>query len=272
MRVLAGICAGAATLGLIACGGGEETQSEEDFIAEVDAYCVERQQANLAVLEDMGGPRAPADSEEQLQQSEATLPIVTETTEGLADFDPPAELQDRWEHYVSQRQDALEMANRALDAGRSGDQKEYEATLGEYGELRDETDALAEDLGLRACAGELSPEDTESITAVIEEVATTSAPEQCTELFTENYLDGNFGKEFGDATDDPLKACEQFQADTAPGDLAKSVELGEARGPEPYATVEVTEVGGVKDGEPSAWRLVEEDGEWRVSDIVLTSG
>jgi hypothetical protein len=272
-RGLLALCAPFLVIALIACGdGGDETQSTDDFTAEVEDYCVNRSQATVEALEKIGGPRASVDFDMQLEQTETTLPVSTDTAEGLAEFDPPAELAEDWNEFVSLRQEAVDLGADALEAGKSGDEKAYQAALEKNAELRDEANAIGEDLGFTACAGNLAPEDEEAVTSVIEEVATEAAPEQCTELVTQNYLDNNFGKIAGDELDDPLAACEQFQEELVPDDLAKSVDVREIRGPEPAATVDVVESGGANDGETEQWRLVKENDEWRVSDIAILTG
>ncbi len=293
VRGLLALCTTIAALVLVACGGGddetqsEETQSEQapsgqtqsgqastedDFIARVDEYCVERSQVTVNALEAIGGPRAPADFDEQLEQTETTLPISTLTAENLADFEAPEALQKDWKRYTDLRLQAAAAGKEALEAAKADDQKAYQAALEENARLRTEANAIVEDLGFVACAGKLEADDEAEVTTVIQDVSTEAAPEQCSDLFTENYLKNNFGKAAGDPQDDPLAACEAFQEGLGPDDLAKSVKVKQISGPVPSATAEVVEIGGANDGQSLQWQLVKEGDQWRVSDIASLSG
>ena len=271
-RFATALCVPAAAFALTACGddnggGGDEPQTTDEFVAEVEEYCIERSQVTVEALTEIGGPRAPLDTEQQIEQTQVTVPITEETVAGFDQFEAPEEVADQWEEFVSLRQDAIELGPDALEAAENDDLKAYQRALDQSAELRDESNAVGEEIGFTACAGKLTPEDEEAVTAVIEEVETEATPEQCTELFRENYLENNFGKVAGDKSDDPLTACEEFQEGLGPDDLAKSIDVQSISGPEPNATVEETAVGGPFDGQATTWRLVKEDGAWKVSDI-----
>jgi hypothetical protein len=254
-----------ATIAVSACGG--DGNSSDDFRSQLDAYCVERSQASLDAQDALGGPRAAKDFEDSVAQTEATLPVTQATTKGLADFEPPEDLKKEFDSFVAARQKAASAGEDALAAGQDGDEAAYQAALGDNGKAQKEASSAAEAMGLVACARKLQPEDEDRVRALVEEVETQSDTSQCTELFTENYVERSFGAAAGDPIDDPLKACEQFQGDLAPSDLAKSVEIATVTGTEPSATVEVTPSGGQNDGVALTYSLVKEGEDWRVNDI-----
>jgi len=260
-------------LTFVACGedepGDATTAADEPaaFIAELDALCVANQEANVAAIGPIGYDAQ--NLEEQLEQTELTLQPREEFVSEAEALEAPEELSSDFDAYLSAQEELLAAGTDALAAGRDGDQKAYDEAIAIVGDRSDEAREIAGDMGATQCAGELSSEDEEAVTAVIEEVQMEATPGQCTELFTQSYLDRYFGKEFGDATNDRLLACEQFQESLGEPDLADRVEIDSILGPAPRATAQVTSFEGSR-SDAATFVLIEEDDGWRVNDITIS--
>jgi hypothetical protein len=119
---------------------------------------------------------------------------------------------------------------------------------------------LALVLGLVACGGGESDED--KIAEVIETSATSTDPADCAALSTQAFLEQ---MEFSEG-EEAVESCEEDAKDTA-GD-PESVEVSAVEVDGSDATAEAEFVGGDFDGQVLAVALVEEDGDWKMDEIV----
>lgn len=114
-------------------------------------------------------------------------------------------------------------------------------------------------LGLAACGGGESDED--KIASAIETAATSEDPAACKETETQEFMEVNSGGEGQEA----VERCEE---DNENGESnAESVEVSEVEveGSEASAVAAIT--GGSLDGQTVALNLVEEEGDWKLSEF-----
>jgi hypothetical protein len=119
--------------------------------------------------------------------------------------------------------------------------------------------ALVAAFAIAACGGGSSDED--KITEVIEKSATTSDPENCTELQTQRFAEQN-SQQKGKAA---IKACEEEAEageEQAEGAKVSNVSVNDEK-----ATAEVEFEGGPLGSQNLEVALVEEDGDWKLDQV-----
>jgi copper chaperone CopZ len=117
---------------------------------------------------------------------------------------------------------------------------------------------IATALTLTACGGS---SDSDKVTEVIEEAATTSEPSNCTELETQRFVEQN-SQEKGQAA---VETCEK-EAEEDEG-KAKSVTVSNVAVEGEKATAEVEFEGGSLNSQALELALVEEGGSWKLDYI-----
>jgi hypothetical protein len=136
----------ATVIALAGCGGngGDGELSEEEFREQADAICAEYE----AKLDAVEPPSSPDDFERFVNEA---LPIIEEGTQKLNTLDPPAEFEDEWSRVVEINQQNLETVQNVRTALEDGDVEEAQRLISEAGENEEESDRLAQDLGLTEC-------------------------------------------------------------------------------------------------------------------------
>jgi len=247
-----------AVFGLAACGSSEP--SADDFQAEADEVCVE-QVRNFQEVEDRLGSSTSIEEEAEMQKE--LLPIREESLTSLEEIEAPEESEKEWDRYLEIRRELRDLRKEQLQLLQKGDEEALEPINEEIGDLNDELDVVGEKAGLLACASVLPKDQAKEAEEVVEEVALTTDPQRvCRELVTQNYLDTGFGGEF--------EECAKFQRENA-DDFAEEVEVESVDGvADTSASVTITEVGGMYDGEETTWVLRREGGQWKVN-LISTS-
>jgi hypothetical protein len=154
----------AAVLLLAACGGDEDTES---FIADADALCAERDTAVTQAYADAreaSGRFAPPDAALE-GQAAAEDQLASE----LGAIEPPSELEGSYEEMVTLQRQRAELLAAADDSLRDGNTEAMEADRALASLYHDEAYAVARGLGFTECAGRLSAEDEEAVTAAVED-------------------------------------------------------------------------------------------------------
>jgi hypothetical protein len=248
----------ACAFGLAACGSSEP--SAEDFRAEADEVCVE-QVRNFQQVEDRLGSSTSIEDEAKMQKE--LLPFREESLTGLEEIEAPEESEKAWNRYLEIRRELLDLRKQQLALLEKGDEKTLEPLNEKISTLNDELDEVGQDAGLLACASVLPDDQAKEAEEVVKEVALTTDPKRvCDELVTQNYLDTGFEGKF--------EECAKFQRAEAEN-FAEAVKVEEVTGvADTSASVTITEVGGMFDGEESTWVLRREGGEWKVN-LISTS-
>jgi hypothetical protein len=248
----AALAAALAVFGLAACGSSD---SADDFTAEADEVCVEQVRAFQEVEDRLGSSTS---IEEEAKMQKALLPIREESLADLEGIEAPEESAKDWDRYLEIRAELRDLRKQQLELLEKGDEKALEPINEKIGDLNDELDVVGEKAGLLACASVLPKDQAKEAQEVVEEVALTTDPKRvCDELVTQNYLDVGFEGKY--------EECAKFQKENA-DDFADKVKVEEVTGvADTSASVKITEIGGIYDGEETTWVLRPEDGQWKVN-------
>ena len=117
-----------------------------EFVAQADAIC-RKYEARLDALgqpEDVGELRSFADR---------ALPIARDGREELGELSPPAELEEDYDAWLEQGNEAIEIVERLRDAAEDGDQAEIQQIAQEAQRVDAESNRLAGELGFEQCGG-----------------------------------------------------------------------------------------------------------------------
>lgn len=246
------------TLSLAACGSSEP--SADDFRAEADEVCVE-QVRNFQKTEDRLGSSTSLEEEAKLQKE--LLPFREEAITELEEIEAPEDSEKAWERYLELRVELRDLRKQQLGLLEKGDEEALEPLNEKISDLNDELDEVGKEAGLLACASVLPKDQAKEAEEVVKEVALTTVPKRvCDELVTQNYLDSGFEGSF--------EECAKFQKANA-DDFADEVKVEKVDGvADTSASVTITEIGGMYDGEESTWVLRREGGQWKVNLISVS--
>lgn len=117
-------------------------------------------------------------------------------------------------------------------------------------------------LGISACGGGDGESDEEKIEKTIEVAWTEPGPEACGESRTIAYME-----ELSEASGEEAEAdCEETVADRE--NMPTAVKVSKVEIGDEGATAEVAMIGGEQDGLVVKMALVEEDGSWKIDEVV----
>jgi hypothetical protein len=147
--VLSRAVAASAVLGALlaaGCGGddGNGELSADEFRQRANAICAD----HTRKLDTVDPPSSPDDLARFVDDA---LPIMEEGTQELSALDPPAEFEDDWSRVVEINAQNLETMQEARNAFHDGDVEEAKRLIAEAGEHTDESNRLAQKLGLTKC-------------------------------------------------------------------------------------------------------------------------
>jgi hypothetical protein len=129
-------------LAVIAAGcGGEDSLSEEDFLAQFDEICLE-------VSDDIQAIGEPATTEELAEQAGEAVDIASQGVEDLSELSPPEDLQDTVDELLEVLEQRVELFEDLQAAAEDDDNDAIESLAEDNAELESEVDGLGEDLGL----------------------------------------------------------------------------------------------------------------------------
>ena len=240
--------------GLAACGGSSEP-SADDFRAEADEVCTE-QVRNFQEVEDRLGSSTSLEEEAKLQKE--LLPFREESLAALEEIEVPEDSAKAWDRYLEIRNELRDLRKEQLKLLEKGDEDALDPVNEEISDLNDELDEVGKEAGVLACASVLPKDQAKEAEEVVEEVALTTDPKRvCDELVTQNYLDVGFEGKF--------EECAKFQREEAEN-FADDIKVEEVSGvADTSASVKITEVGGMYDGEETTWVLRREGDQWKVN-------
>ncbi|MSO40432.1 MAG: hypothetical protein EXQ70_00770 [Solirubrobacterales bacterium] len=124
--------------------------------------------------------------------------------------------------------------------------------------------ALPLPLALAACGGSDEPSDSDQVTEVIQDSATSTDPADCSELLTQQFMEQTSFSKGKEA----LKSCED-NADDTQGD-PDSVDVSEVKVEGDTALANAAFTGGNFDGSTLTVSLVKEGDQWQLDQIVDT--
>jgi hypothetical protein len=130
-----------------ACGGGDDGDrlSEEEFRTQANAICEEYNEKLGAI----GAPESPEDIPEFVDEG---IPVIEEGIAELRALTPPAELEDDYNAMLDETEKAIPAARDLSEAAAEGDSEAVQDAIAEGQRADEESDRLAGELGLDACA------------------------------------------------------------------------------------------------------------------------
>ena len=141
-----------AAVGPAACGGGDggERLSTAEFVAQADAIC-RKYEARLDAL------GQPTNVTELRSFADKALPIARDGRNELDDLRPPEELEDEYDAWLEQGDEAFEIVERLRDAAGEGDQAEIGRIAADAQRTDAEANRLAGELGFEECGETAAP-------------------------------------------------------------------------------------------------------------------
>jgi hypothetical protein len=130
------------------CGGdGGDRLSREELVSEADAICAEYE-AELGALAE---PKSLADFERLVQDAK---PIVENGIESLQALNPPEDLEDEFEEWISRNEENVAAIEDLQEAVADRDEPRIQETVRQIDENEQEADELAAEIGLEDCASD----------------------------------------------------------------------------------------------------------------------
>jgi hypothetical protein len=244
----------ATAFGLAACGG-DDSDDSDDYIADADAICTDAARQTADQL--LARPGPPLDEQDFAEVLEGGRPVAEDALAQLEAIEVPDDVSADWDEYLSLRQQRIDASDDVIAA--ADDPEAFQEALGKQNELGTQATAAASDLGLQACASQLSSDDEEAVRTAEDELTASTDPEQvCNEVYLEQQIEAAYGGDVQKCIDDP-----------AIGKVAE-IDISEITGVDGVnAFVELTVTKGPDQGKPleDQWYYV--DGEWRLYSAVI---
>jgi hypothetical protein len=138
-------------------GGGGEAMSREDFVAEANKICREGEEKINAKAQEVQQKLKDAGTSAEEQQK-AVADVLEETAkeydpylERLQDLDPPEDLQQDWDKFLSGIGDAFELIPDLADATRDGDRDKLSELTTKFSQIAGDTRPFAQKYELDDC-------------------------------------------------------------------------------------------------------------------------
>jgi uncharacterized protein Yka (UPF0111/DUF47 family) len=145
---LIGLVASAALAVGAGCGG--DGLSREELVSEADTICAEYE-AELAELAELAEPESLADFERLVQDAK---PIVENGIENLRALDPPEDLEDEFDEWISRNEENVAAIDELQEAVVDRDEQRIQEIVRQIDENEQEADELAAEIGLEDCASD----------------------------------------------------------------------------------------------------------------------
>jgi hypothetical protein len=144
---LIGLVASAALAVGAGCGGDGDGLSREELVSEADTICAEYE----AELAELAEPESLADFERLVQDAK---PIVENGIENLRALDPPEDLEDEFDEWISRNEENVAAIDELQEAVVDRDEQRIEEIVRQIDENEQEADELAAEIGLEDCASD----------------------------------------------------------------------------------------------------------------------
>jgi hypothetical protein len=135
------------------CGGGGdggERLSKSEFIRRADAVCGKYE----ARLDALG---QPTNVSELRSFADKALPIAKDGREELGKLRPPAELEDTYDAWLAQGDEAIDIVERLREAAADGDEAEIQEIAQDAQRADAEANRLAGEIGFEQCGDAGAP-------------------------------------------------------------------------------------------------------------------
>ncbi len=134
---------------LAGCGGGDggDRLSRDEFVAQASEICNRFETR----IEAIPAPRATAEVPEYVDKAR---PAFEEGLEDLRELNPPEDLQDRYDDLLATGDTTLDRFDELRNAAEDGDEAEVNRIVEQVEREDEESDRIARELGLAACAEE----------------------------------------------------------------------------------------------------------------------
>jgi hypothetical protein len=134
-----------AVLVLAAGCGGDDRLSREEFVSEAEAICEDFDQR----VNEVDEPESADDVERYVNE---VRPVVEDGLNELKGLEPPEEFEEQWNELVAKNDESLEAFDDLAEAAVSGDEDRLEEITEEASRRDEESDRIAQDLGLEKCS------------------------------------------------------------------------------------------------------------------------
>jgi hypothetical protein len=161
-------CIAAASLAVAGCGGGSSSSttgasgasgtagstplSQDEFVSQANAACKDSNDQVAAL-------KAPAQTlSAQAATIEQEIPIVTSGLAKLTAITPPADLQSKYDQWLSEAKQQVTLATELAAAAKANDTAKAQSVAKQLQANNDQNHSLAVDLGLTECAKNVTPQ------------------------------------------------------------------------------------------------------------------
>jgi hypothetical protein len=145
--ILIGLVASTALAVAAGCGGDGDRLTREELVSEADAICADYE----GELEGLAEPETLADFERLVQDAK---PIVENGIESLRALDPPEDLDDEFEEWISRNEENVDAIEDLQEAVADRDEQRIQEIVRQIDENEQEADELAAEIGLEDCASD----------------------------------------------------------------------------------------------------------------------
>jgi hypothetical protein len=145
--ILIGLVASTALAVAAGCGGDGDRLTREELVSEADAICADYE----GELEGLAEPETLADFERLVQDAK---PIVENGIESLRALDPPEDLDDEFEEWISRNEENVDAIEDLQEAVADRDEQRIQEIVRQVDENEQEADELAAEIGLEDCASD----------------------------------------------------------------------------------------------------------------------
>jgi hypothetical protein len=160
--------AAVAALAIAGCGGDDDTTdattaatgasgvagaplTQEEFVSQGNQICGD-------VNDQLNAMTAPSNDLGSIAQFASDgLAIIEPALAQFQAITPPADLQSKWDDFLSKADQQIELTKQMQAAAEAGDKQQVKDLLGQI-QAMDDDGALAKELGLDVCAQETSPQ------------------------------------------------------------------------------------------------------------------
>jgi hypothetical protein len=129
---------------------GDDELSRAEFLTQGDEICTEAHEAFTDLQRE-----APATAREAVDLTEQLMNIAEDERDEIGDLNPPSDLDDKVDAYLSARDEGIDLLQRGLDAAEGDDGTGYAAAQAKLASQQLERRDLAESVGFTECSAPL---------------------------------------------------------------------------------------------------------------------
>ena len=129
------------------CGGGKEQVTAAELVQKADQACGE-EQARFKEIQ----ARPPANAPEAADQTKALIQAAESASSAFEDLEPPDELGQSLDSYLTLRDRAIDQMKKGEDAAENQDSRSYGAAQAAVAKTAPQRKKLAGSLGFKVCS------------------------------------------------------------------------------------------------------------------------